>query len=138
MVNWPCAASIIAQVDPVARGQVIQDASSAYHLPSFLKSGGIDLVAAGQINLLVEYEIHNLSDADFVFSIPAVTESQVVLRNLAPRYGYDPTDVATYNTRFRNPALSYLSGERILIIYSRKGLAGVQEQLDLLRARNAI
>jgi len=50
--------------------------------------------------------------------------------------GYDPTGVATYNVKFRNPALSYLSGERILIIYSRKGLTGVQEQLDLLRARN--
>ncbi len=138
VVNWIRAASIIAQANPISRGYLVKDGAGAYRLPPFPKSGGIDLNAVGQVNLLVEYEIHNLSDADFTFSIPAVTESQAILRSLAPQYGYDPADVATYTTRFRNPALTYLSGERLLIIYGQKGIAGVKQQLDLLRSKKII
>ena len=46
-----------------------------------------------------------MSDADFSFSGPAITEAEILLKNLAVEYGYDPTDVATYNNGFRNPAL---------------------------------
>lgn len=138
VVNWLRAASIIAQVDPVARGYLHADAAGQLRLPPVRTTDAVDLNAAGQTNILVEYEIHNLSDADFVFSIPAVTTAQVLLAELAPRYGYDPTQVAAYNTRYRNPALSYLSGERMLILYTNGGLSAVREALDALRARKAI
>ena len=75
----------------------------------------------------------NLSDADFTFSIPAVRETQIILKTLASRYGYGPTNIAVYNNSFRNPVLSYLTGERLLIIYSQAGPAGVQAELDRLR-----
>ena len=88
--------------------------------------------------MTVEDAIHNLSDADFVFSVPAVTEAQVVLQALAPRYGYDPADAARYTTRFRNPALSFLSAERVLILYTTRGLDAVQAELDILRDRGVI
>ncbi|MGI3775725.1 MAG: hypothetical protein ACRYGC_00390 [Janthinobacterium lividum] len=138
VVNWLRTASIIAQVDPVARGYLAADAAGHLRLPPVRTTDTIDLNAAGQTNILVEYEIHNLSDADFVFSIPAVTTAQVLLQNLAPRYGYDPASTATYNTRYRNPALAFLSGERITILYTNGGLSAVREALDNLRARKVI
>ncbi len=100
--------------------------------------GDIDLANLGQTNLLAEYELHNLSDADFTFSIPAVGETQIILQNLASRYGYDPTNVSVYNNSYRNPVLSFLTGERILILYSQQGLAGVQGELDRLRKAHVI
>lgn len=138
VVNWLRTASIIAQVDPVARGYLHADTAGNLRLPPARASDTVDLNAAGQTNILVEYEIHNLSDADFVFSIPAVTTAQVLLENLAARYGYDPASTATYNTRYRNPALAFLSGERITILYTNGGLSAVREALDNLRARKVI
>ena len=98
----------------------------------------MNLNAAGQTNILVEYEIHNLSDADFVFTIPAITEGQVILAQLASRYGYDPSNAAVYNTQYRNPVFSYLSAERILMMYTNNGLPAVQAELDRLRSRGVI
>ncbi len=138
VVNWLRTASIMAQVDPVARGYLATDQTGALRLPPVRATDGVDLNAAGQTNILVEYEIHNLSDADFVFSIPAVTTAQVLLANLASRYGYDPANVAAYNTGYRNPALSFLSGERLLILYTNSGLSAVRDALDNLRARKVI
>ena len=139
VVNWIRTAAIIAQADPVARGLLVRDGAGNLRLPPRQGAPGqLDLDAAGQVNVSVEDTIHNLSDADFVFSIPAVTEAQVVLQALAPRYGYDPADAARYTTRFRNPALSFLSAERVLILYTTQGLDAVQAELDLLRDMHVI
>src|SRR5579864_7547096 len=79
VVNWLRAAAILAQIDPVARGYLVIDGSGRLRLPPLAALGnGVNLPAAGQTNLLVEYQIHNLSDADFVNSIPVVTEAQVL------------------------------------------------------------
>ena len=138
VVNWIRTAAIMAQVDPVARGYLYRDTTGALRLPPRDKSGEINLNAAGQTNVFVEDTIHNLSDADFVFSIPAVAQAQVLIANVAARYGYDPADVTRYNTKYRNPAFSYLSAERLLIIYKTKGIAGVQKELDILRKKQVI
>ena len=45
-------------------------------------------------------QLHNLSDADFTYSIPAVGETQIILQTLAPRYGYDPINLSVYNNVF--------------------------------------
>lgn len=139
VVNWIRAAAIIAQADPVARGLLTRDKAGILRLPPRQNAPGqLDLNAVGQVNLSVEDTIHNLSDADFVFSIPAVTEAQVVLQALAPRYGYDPADAAHYTTKFRNPALSFLSAERVLILYTTQGLDAVRAELDILRDMHVI
>jgi hypothetical protein len=138
VVNWLRTAAIIAQVDPVARGYLTTDANGHFRLPPVRSTDAVDMNAAGQTNILVEYEIHNLSDADFVFSIPAVSESQVILQSLASNYGYDPSNVAEYNTKYRNPALTFLSGERILILYTNGGLSAVKAELDRLRKKGII
>lgn len=140
VVNWLRAAAIIARVDPLAAGYLVKDASGAFHLPPppATAGSGVDLAAAGQTNILLEYEVHNLSDADFTFSIPAITESEVVLAALAPSYGYEPSDTANYNNRFRNPVLANLSGERILILYTTRGIDAVRGALDLLHRRGTI
>jgi hypothetical protein len=57
----------------------------------------VDLYKAGQTN------------RDFTFSIPSISDAQVLLATLAPEFGYDPTgDASRYNTRFRNVALAQL------------------------------
>ncbi|HVO64733.1 MAG TPA: hypothetical protein VMT53_27675 [Terriglobales bacterium] len=134
VVNWLRAAAIMAQIDPVAAGYLSTDSQGRLRLPPLRKLGDINLAPdLSQTNVLAEYTLHNLSDADFTYSGPAVSEAQLVLQTLAPRYGYDPGNASVYNNGYRNPALSFLTGERILMIYSEQGLAGVQAELDKLK-----
>lgn len=138
VVNWLRTAAIIAQIDPVAAKYLYRDSQNNLRLPPLRKLGDFDLNAAGQTNLLVEYALHNLSDADFNFTIPAITIEQVILKTLASEFGYDPADVSRYNNGFRNPVLTYLSAERLLILYGNKGLNGVKEELQKLREQAII
>ena len=104
------------------------------------KLSSFDLLAAdpSQTNLLAEYALHNLSDADFVLTIPAITIDQQLLSAIAPQFGYDPQDTTTYISRFRNPVLSYLSAERLLIIYGNSGLDGVIAEVSKLSQKKII
>jgi len=139
VVNWLRAASIMAQIDPVAKGYLAVDAGGHLRLPPLgALAVGVDLPASGQTNLLVEYQIHNLSDADFVNSIPAVTEVQVLLQKIAPNFGYDPGNVTRYNNFFRNVVLAYLSPERLMMIYGNDGLPGVIQEVNKLRRLSVI
>ena len=138
VVDWIRAAAIMAQIDPVARGYLMIDAQGNLRLPALRKLGDVDLADQGQTNVLAEYTLHNLSDADFTYSGPAVTAAQTILQTLAPRYGYDPGNVSVYNNSYRNPALSFLTAEHILMLYSSQGLRGVQAELDRLRKTHVI
>ena len=139
VVNWLRAAAIIARIDPVAKGYLVLDGNGHLRLPPLAALGsGVNLPANGQTNLLIEYQIHNLSDADFVNSIPAVTEVQVLLQQIAPSFGYNPADVSRYNNFFRNVVLSYLSPERLMMIYDKHGLEEVVEEVSKLRRLHAI
>ncbi|MBB5344776.1 hypothetical protein [Tunturibacter empetritectus] len=134
VVNWIRAAAIIARLDLVAKGYLITDSHGNLRLPALRQTGQVDLLAAGQTNILTEYELHNLSDADFTFSGPAVAADQLVLAQLAPAFGYDPTQTAVYNNRFRNVVLSNYSAERLYTIYSHSGLDGVRNEIAKLHA----
>lgn len=140
VVNWLRAAAIIAQIDPVAQGYLFVDKRNNLRLPPVRKLGSFDLTATdpSQTNLLAEYALHNLSDADFVLTIPAVTIDQQLLSAIAPQFGYDPKDTTTYINRFRNPVLSYLSAERLLIIYGNSGLDGVIAEVSKLSQKKII
>lgn len=138
VVNWIRAAAIMAQIDPVAKGYLMVDAAGNYRLPALRALGEIDLPDLGQTNVLAEYTLHNLSDADFTYSGPAVTAAQTILQTLASRYGYDPANASVYNNQYRNPALSFLTAEHILMLYSSEGLAGVRSELDRLRRNHII
>jgi hypothetical protein len=135
VVNWLRAAALLAQVDPVEKGYLYADKSGRLRLPPVRKLGSLDLTAANpsQTNLLAEYTLHNLSDADFTYSIPGVTSVQVLLQALAPQFGYDPSKTSVYNNQYRNPVLSYLTAERLLILYSAQGLDGVSGEVKRLR-----
>lgn len=138
VVNWLRAAAIIDRIDPVAAGFLRVDSTGAYRLPVLRKLGQIDLNANGQTNLLVEYQLHNLSDADFTESGAAVAMAQVILTKLAPQFGYDPADVANYNTKYRNVVLSNIPAERLTILFSGGGQDAVFEQLQALHKRGVI
>jgi len=133
VVNWLRAGAILAQIDPVAQGYLVRDSQNHLRLPPLRHLGDIDLVAAGQLNVLAEYVHHNISDSDFTLTGPAVAVAQILIRQLASRYGYDPVDVGRYNRMYRNPVLSYMSGERLLIMYSQGGMALITRELDRLR-----
>jgi len=140
VVNWLRAAAIVAGIDPVAKGYLAQDKAGRLRLPVVRQSGSTDMMNTlpNQPNLLVEYVLHNLSDADYTFTGPAVAQAQVVLTVLASKYGYDANDVARFNTKFRNPALSFLGAEHVQITYADKGLDGVAADLDRLRKAGVI
>lgn len=136
VVNWLHAAAIIAQIDPVAQGYLSLDSSGRLRLPPLRHLGDVNLNAASpsQSNVLGEYPLHSVSDADFVLTEPAVSIDQVVLAMLAPEYGFDPSQIAAYNNGFRNPVFSFLTAERLFIIYGNSGLNGVRAELNNLQA----
>jgi hypothetical protein len=140
VVNWLRAAAILAQIDPVDQGYLFVDNQKRLRLPPVRKLGSLDLTAtkSSQTNLLAEYALHNLSDADFVLTIPAITIDQEILSAIAPQFGYNPADTATYIKKFRNPVLSYLSAERLLIIYGNNGLEGVIDEISKLSRKKII
>ncbi len=138
VVNWIRAAAIVAQQDPIAHGYLIKDAKGNYRLPALNQAGQVDLIAAGQTNILAEFEIHNLSDADFTFSGPAVAAVQVVLAQVAPQFGYDPSSIAAYNNTFRNVVLANFSAERLYAVYTTAGVDGVRFEVQQLRNRGSL
>src|SRR6266568_723585 len=141
VVNWLHTAAIIAQIDPVAQGYLSRDAQGRLRLPPLRHLGEVNLNAAlpsSQTNLLAEYPLHAISDADSTLTEPAVTIDQVILRTLAPEFGFDANQAAAYNNGFRNPVFSFLTAERILIIYGNSGLDGVRTEIKNLRKRGII
>src|SRR5216683_2615674 len=140
VVNWLRTAAILAQIDPVAQGYLSRDAQGRLRLPPLRHLGEVNLNAASpsQTNVLAEYPLHALSDADSTLTEPAVTIDQVILRTLAPEFGFDPNQVAAYNNGFRNPVLSFLTAERLLITYGNSGLDGVRIEINKLRGRGII
>jgi hypothetical protein len=140
VVNWIRTGAIIAQVDPVASGYLVRDDLGRLRLPPVrqLASVSIQKALPNEPNLLVEYVLHNLSDADYTYTGPAVAEVQILLRILAQRFGYDMNDTATFNTKFRNPVLSTFSAERLQIIYAAKGIDGVAGEIEKLKRAGMI
>jgi len=140
VVNWLRAGAIIAGIDPVAAGYLRVDGAGRLRLPAVQRLGDLDLNAAvpSQVNAPVEYQLHNLSDADFTQTGPAVAVAQILLAHFAPAFGFDPTDATRYNTRYRNPALAFLSAERLYILYTSGGLDAVKAELTQLRARGIL
>src|SRR5215475_2374001 len=139
VVNWLRAAAILAQIDPVSRGYLAYDSEGLLRLPPVRQLGnGVDLNANGQTNLLVEYALHNLSDADFNLSGPAVSEAEVILSTIASTFGFNSADTTVYNTKFRNVVFANLSAERLLMIYGSSGIQGVTAEVQKLRRQGII
>jgi hypothetical protein len=133
VVNWLRAGAIIAGIDPVATGYLYKDATGNLRLPPLRQLGNnVDLNANGQTNVLAEYTLHNLSDADFTYSGPAVDAVNVLLQSIASKFGFSTAD-PNYLTNFRNPVLSFFTGERLLILYSKQGIEAVIEEVQKLR-----
>jgi hypothetical protein len=138
VVNWLRAGAMIARLDPVAAGYLYVDQSGHFRLPPLRELGNnVNFNADGQTNVLAEYTIHNLSDADFTYSGPAVVAVNVLLQSVASQFGYSSSD-ANYFWKFRNPVLSFLTAERLLILYSEQGIGGVVSEVEKLRDRGII
>ena len=136
VVNWLRAAAIITGIDPVERGYLMKDALGRLRLPLVRQLGSMNVLASlpNQSNLLYEYVLQNLSDADFTYTGPAVVQSELFLRTLAPKFGYDPANATRYNTEYRNPVLTHLSAERVFILYANGGLPRVEQEVGKLKS----
>jgi len=136
VVNWLRAAGIITGIDPVERGYLMRDGLGRLRLAPVRQLGSMNVLASlpNQSNLLYEYVLQNLSDADFTYTGPAVVQSELFLRTLAPKFGYDPADATRYNTEYRNPVLTHLSAERVFILYATGGLPRVGQEVAKLKA----
>jgi hypothetical protein len=137
VVSWLRAAALIARIDPVAHGYLRVDGTGQLRLPVVRALGSLDLNAAGRTNLLVEYVLHNLSDADWILAEPAIDLAELFLRTLAPDFGVDPNG-ADYLNRYRNVVLSYESAERLLMLYGNGGITAVKSELLRLRTHGII
>lgn len=89
------------------------------------------------LHLLAEYALHNLSDADYTFSMPSVVAVETIPAKLAPRFGTD-SQAADYNVMFRNPVLSFMRAERLMMHYANGGLGAVESELEKLAAMKLI
>ncbi len=136
VVNWLRGAAIITGIDPVERGYLMKDALGRLRLPPVRQLGSMNVLASlpNQSNLLYEYVLQNLSDADYTYTGPAVVQSELFLRTLAPKFGYDPADATRYNTGYRNPVLTHLSAERVFILYATGGLPRVEQEVGKLKS----
>jgi len=137
VTNWLRAAAIIARIDPLAKGYLIKDDAGRDRLPPVRKLGR-EVMLPAQGYILAEYVLHHLSAADYPFSGPAVVDMDALLVALAPKFGVDAADKANYNLKFRNPILSWLSAERLQIIYAAGGLDAVASELAKLRSAGVI
>lgn len=142
VVNWLRAGAIIAQIDPVDGGYLIKDEKGALRLPSTAALRGSlrpeDRVSPVQDHLLVEYALHNLSDADFPFAITAMVQTDAILKSIARQFGYASADLKDYNVKFRNPVLANTTAERLEVIYENEGIAGVIAQVRKLKDQGII
>lgn len=136
VVNWIRAGAIIARVDPVARGLLYWDKKSSRLRISSFRSRTDPALAGG--HLIPEYTMMQLSDSDYTFANPAIRDVEVLLTELAPEFGFNPSDAAAYNNRFRNVVMSWYSGERLHMIYTTSGMDGLRTALRLLRKRGII
>lgn len=85
----------------------------------------------------INHRVRVAQDADYTFTGPAASDVDMVLAKLAPEFGYNP-DAADYRFKFRHPALTYLSAERLFVIYSNAGLDAVRKELGKLRRLSII
>ncbi|MDQ2711484.1 MAG: hypothetical protein M3Y24_04485 [Acidobacteriota bacterium] len=131
VVNWLRAAAILARIDPVTKGYLAKDAAGKFELPA-VKMKNVNATD------FIEYQIDNLSDADFVNAIPAARLADMLLQKVAPQFGYDPAIVAAYNNRFRNVVLSRLSAEGIELKYDNLGLEGLITEIKGLQRAKVI
>jgi len=137
VANWLHAASIVARIDPLAKGYLIKDEAGRYRLPP-VKRLGREVMLPAQGYILAEYVLHHLSDADYTFSGPAVVDVQALLVLLAPKFGVDVANKADFNLKFRNPVLAWMSAERLQMIYAAGGLDAVAAEISKLRSKGTI
>jgi hypothetical protein len=137
VVGWIQAAALIARVDAVARGYLTTDANGKLRLPAVHHLGDVDLPSAGLMNLMAEYVVDTMSDADWIYTETALSIAETLIAQLAPRFGYDST-AASYNVKYRNVVLSNLTAERLEMVYQRDGLEAVARMIDSLHRRGRI
>ena len=140
VVNWLRTAGIMTGIDPVERGYLVKDAAGRLRIAPVRNLGSVNILASlpNQSNLLYEYVLQNLSDADYTYTGPAVVQSELLLRVLAPKFGYDPADATRYNTAYRNPVLTHLSAERVHILYATGGIGRVEAEVGKLKAAGLV
>ncbi len=140
VVNWLRTAAIISRIDPVQKGFLYMDSLGHYRMKPLRSANNLHTTGNLQNHsqMLAEYALQQLGDGDWMFTNPAAHETDFLLEKLATEYGYSVADTATYNWKFRNVILGFLSSERISLIYGNKGIDGVLTELNKLRKKKII
>lgn len=133
LVHWLRAAAIIARVDPVAAGYLATAPSGGLTLPGL--AAGAEPVAVAVPRWWSACLIHAQSDHNWVYAEPAIEDADVLLRQLAPRFGIDTANPAQYAWGYRHPVLSRLGAARIQSLAAQGGLEAVAQALISLRAQ---
>ncbi|MDE1150809.1 MAG: hypothetical protein PW843_30025 [Azospirillaceae bacterium] len=126
LVHWLRAAAVIARVDPVAAGYLAPGGDGALTL-SGLADGAVPRWWSACL-------IHAQSDHNWVYAEPAVEDADRLLRPLAPRFGFDPTQPSQYAWGFRHPVLSLLGAQGVQSLAAQGRLT---DTLTKLRAKGA-
>lgn len=140
VVNWISAACILVGVDPIERGLLMKDATGRLRLAALRSLGSINIQASlpNQPNMLYEYVLHNLSDADYTYTGTASVQTDLLLRTLAPKFGYDASDAKRFNTGFRNKILANEGAERLLMLYATQGIGRIEAEIIKLKTAGVL
>ena len=128
VVNWIRAAAILAGVEVVSSGYLGKDSQGRLRLPvvrGWTEPG----------NLLAEYMLHHLSDADYVWTGPAAVAVDKTLKKLAGGFGVNAGNTAEFNNQFRNLVLAHLTAERLLILEGNGGMEAVAAEVAKVLGR---
>lgn len=150
LVHWLRTAAVIARVDPVARGYLARPtatgptatgltaagpaAGTALVLPGPYAPGAVTAAGHPLPVWWPECFVHTMSDQSWLFSEPAAHDVDAILRDVAPRFGYDPADTARYLRAYRHVVLSQLGVEQVAVLAAHGGTTAVVEAITRLHA----
>lgn len=138
LVHWLRAAAVIARIDPVARGYLARPAGpaadTALVLPGPYAPGAVTAAGHPLPVWWPECFVHTMSDQNWLFSEPAAHDVDAILRDVAPRFGYDPADTARYLRAYRHVVLSQLGVEQVAVLAAHGGTGAVVDAITRLHA----
>lgn len=136
IINWLRAAAILAAVDPVKRGYLVEGKSGHLELAQFGHEGAYVREVDGAWSPTAI--LAHMADSNWVMAEPSMKLADEILLQIGTDFGYDPKTSDVYFSRFRNGVLAQLSAERIVSLNSAGGLAAVRSEVKMLQQKGLL